>query len=109
MLCIKGLKFVPDWFVTKKMLEYLDNAVFFNDDIVFVNADSNNVTFFSDDMGLVKVDVNNVSLDDVYFDDDDPETIIHVRLLAWCNRYSKKEVASSMAPNKMAGLVQVRQ
>ena len=27
------------------MLEDLDNAVIFNDDVVFVNADSDNVTF----------------------------------------------------------------
>ena len=34
------------------MHEKLDNNVFSNDDIVFVNAGSGNVTFFSDDMGL---------------------------------------------------------
>ena len=33
-------------------------------------------------MGLANVNLNNVSLDDVNFDDDDPETIIHVRLMA---------------------------
>ena len=32
-------------------------------------------------MGLANVNLN-VSLDDVNFDDDDPETIIHVRLMA---------------------------
>ena len=33
-------------------------------------------------MGLANVNLNNVSLDDVNFDDDGPETIIHVRLMA---------------------------
>ena len=33
-------------------------------------------------MGLANVNLNNVSLDNVNFDDDDPETIIHVRLMA---------------------------
>ena len=34
-------------------------------------------------MGLVNVDLNNVSPDDDNFDDvDDPETIIHARLMA---------------------------
>ena len=33
-------------------------------------------------MGLVNVDLNHVSIDDEDFDDDDPETIIHVRLMA---------------------------
>ena len=61
--CLSLLKFVPDWFVTSMMLKDLDNAVFFNDDIVFVNAYLN-VRFFADDTGLVDVDLNNVSLDD---------------------------------------------
>ena len=43
-------KFVPDWFVMNSMLKDLDNGVFFNDDIVFPNADPD-VTFFIDDVG----------------------------------------------------------
>lgn len=62
--CLPLLKFVPDCFVTKKMLKDLDNTVFFNGDIVFVNEDSDNPTLYSDDMGLVNVNLN-VSLDDV--------------------------------------------
>ena len=58
--------------------------------IVSVTADSDNVTFFSDDMGLANVDLNNVSLDDDNFDTDNPETILHVRLMAWCNRYKQQ-------------------
>ena len=34
------LKFVPDWFVTSKIIEKLDGAVFSNDDIVFGGLDS---------------------------------------------------------------------
>ena len=35
---------VPDWFVTNKMIEKLDDFVFSNDDdIVFGNTDSDNV------------------------------------------------------------------
>ena len=80
MLFLSTLIFVPDWFATNKILEILDN-VFFND-----HADSDNVMPFSDDMGLVNVDVNNVSLNNVNFDNDDPENIIHVTLIAWCKR-----------------------
>ena len=32
-------------------------------------------------MGLVNVYLNNVSLEDVNFDNDDPETIIHVKFM----------------------------
>ena len=31
----------------------------------------------------------NINLDDDNFDADDPETIIHVRLMTWCNRYKQ--------------------
>ena len=33
-------------------------------------------------MGILSVVLNNINLDDVNFDEDDPETIIHVRLMA---------------------------
>ena len=62
------------------MLEKLDDVVFSNDDVVFVNADFDNVTLSSDDMGLINVN------DGVNLDSDDPETINHVGLMAWCNR-----------------------
>ena len=51
------------------MLKYPDNAVFFNDCIVFVR-------FLSDDIDLVTVDLNNVILDDDNFDDDNFDTIM---------------------------------
>ena len=100
--CLPLLKFVPDCFVTKKMLKDLDNTVFFNGDIVFVNEDSDNPTPFSDDMGLVNVNLN-VSLDDVNLGDNDSETIIYVRFKAWRNRYKqskayKKEISKKLMP-----------
>ena len=39
------LKFVHDCFVTNNMLEKLDDVIFSNDDIAFVDADSDDVTF----------------------------------------------------------------
>ena len=39
------LKFVPDRFFTSKMIKTLDDDLFSNDDIFFVNEDSNYVTF----------------------------------------------------------------
>ena len=35
-----ALNFVPDWLVTNKMIEKLDNAVFTNEDIAFFDEDS---------------------------------------------------------------------
>ena len=42
-VCLPLLKYVPDWFITCKILENL--AVFFKGDIVFVNADSDIVKY----------------------------------------------------------------
>ena len=43
-------------------------------------------------MGILGVDVDKINLDDKYdFDEDDPETIVHVRLLAWHNKFEKRK------------------
>ena len=78
------LKFVHDWFFTKKMIGKLDDPVFLNDDILFSNEGSGNATFFSDAMGILSADLNNIKLNDSNFDEEDPESIIHVRLMAQC-------------------------
>ena len=51
-MCSKGidaspplLNFVPDLCVTNKVVNDLDDAVSFNDNIVFFNADFDNVKF----------------------------------------------------------------
>ena len=70
------LKFIADWFLSKKkMIKNLDKLVFPVDDIVFVNEDSANVTFSSDEMGIFSVDLNNINLDRVNFYEDDPEPL----------------------------------
>ena len=38
-------------------------------------------------MGYNTIDINNIEPDYSSFDEDDPETIIHVRLMTWCNKY----------------------
>ena len=81
------LKFVPDWFVTSKMIKKLDD-LFPNDDMkILLNDGSNNITCFGYKMGILSIDLNNINLDDVNFDEDDPEAIIHVRLMTWHNRF----------------------
>ena len=42
-------------------------------------------------MGILSVDLNNINLDDGKFDEDDSETIIHVRLMGWCNRFKQRK------------------
>ena len=40
----------------------------------------------SAEMGILSVDFNNINLEDLNFYEYDPETIIHVRFMAWRNR-----------------------
>ena len=57
------------------------------------------MTFFSDDMGLVTIDLNNINhLDDDNLDEDDPETIVVIWLIAWWNRYMQRKIDGELMP-----------
>ena len=47
----------------------------------FFNEDTGNATFLGSELGILFEDLSNINLDDVNFDKDDPETVIHVRIL----------------------------
>ena len=40
---------------------------------------------------FVIIDLNNINIDVDNFDEDDPETIVFVRLMAWCIRYKQRK------------------
>ena len=82
----------PVWFVTSKLIKSLDDALIAYDDILFFDEDSNNVIFFGGDMGILSVDLDEINLDDVNFDEDDPETIINVGIMAWRKRFKKHKL-----------------
>ena len=92
------LKFISYWFVTSKMIKKLDEVLFSNDATIFVKVGSNHVTFFSDEMGVLGEDLNNINLDHVNFDQDNPETIIHVRLMACRNRIKQCKISKELMP-----------
>ena len=47
-------------------------------------------------MGILAVYLDEINLDeDNNFDEDDRDTIIHVRLLAWLNKIEKREAQST--------------
>ena len=95
------LKFVSDWFVTKKCLKnlmiiyFLMMIYFFM--IFFHDVDSNIITFLIDDMGFNTKGLHNINLDKNDFDDDDPRINSHVRLMTWHNRF-KKEISKELIP-----------
>ena len=60
--------------------------------IPYFNEDSRDAVFIYNEMGVVNIDRNNISLD-ANFNEEDPNTIILIRLLAWNVKFEKcKEV-----------------
>ena len=79
--CLAALKFVPAWFLTSKMIKKLFTALYADGNILYFDEDSGNVTFRFNEMGTLSVNLNNINRDDTNNDEDDPNTIIHIRLL----------------------------
>ena len=63
------------------MIKMLQTALFADDHILLFDEDSGTVRFSSDEMGSLSIVLNNITLDEVNFDGDDLETIIHIRLM----------------------------
>ena len=80
---LPALKFVPDSFVTSKMIKKLFSALYADDNILYFIENSGNAVFPCNEMGIVNKDVNNINLDDTNYAKNDPDTIIHIRLSAW--------------------------
>ena len=82
------MKFVPDWFVTSKIIEKLDTVVFYNDYIVFglIVFGSDFVTFFTNDIGPNSITLGKINFDDRNLDDCDAGTINYVKLVAGHNK-----------------------
>ena len=87
--CLAAFKFVPDWFVTSKMIKILFTAFYADENILYFNEHSGNVKITCNEMGILNMDINNINLDDTTYDEDDPDTIILVGLLAWHIKFEK--------------------
>ena len=74
--------------------------LFSNNDTVLDFIDSDIARFFGDEIDILTAHLNSIRLDQVKFEDD-PETIIHVRLMAWYNSFKqgkafKKELSKEL-------------
>ena len=56
----------------------------------FFDKNYGNATFCSEEKGILNVDLNEITLNDVNFYENDPETMIHVRLMVYCNRLKQR-------------------
>ena len=75
------------------MFEKLDNVLQAKDDILFYNEDFNKIRFIANQRHIFAVDLDKINLNnDNIFDEDDPDTIVHVRRLAWCSKFNAKHL-----------------
>ena len=89
--CLAALKFVPDWFVTSKMIKILFTTLYADENIHYFHEDSSNVIYFCNGMGILNIDLNNINFDDSNYDEEDPDTIVLIRLLAWHIKFEKRK------------------
>ena len=89
--CLAALKFVPDWSVTSKMIKILFTFLYADENIFCFNEDSGNVVFIWNGIGIFNIDLNSNNLDDTNYEEDDPDIIIHVRLLVWHTKFEKRK------------------
>ena len=61
-----------------------------DENIIYFNEDFDNVAFNCNEMGILNIDLNNINLDN-NFDEDDLDTIIHVRLLPWHTKFEERK------------------
>ena len=70
------------------MLKNLFTALYADDNIPYVNKYFGNRVFSCNEMSILNIDLNNMNLDN-NFDEDDPDTILLIRLLAWHIKFEK--------------------
>ena len=58
--------------------------------MLFFKEGFNKATFFATQMDIFAVDLDKINpYEDNNFDEDDSDTIIHVRFLVWCMKFEK--------------------
>ena len=72
------------------MIDKIYNVLYADENIVYFNENSGDATFSCNEMGILSVDLNNINLDN-NFDEDHPDTIIFIRLLAWNIKFEKRK------------------
>ena len=99
---IAALKVISDWFVTCQMIKKLSTALYADENILYFNGDSGNAVFNCNETGILNIHRNNINLYN-NFDEDDPDTIILIRLLDWPTKIEKwkavkKELNEELMP-----------
>ena len=67
---------------------------------IYFNENPGNILFSSNEMGILNIDLNNINVDN-NFDEDDPDTIILIRLLAWYIKFDKRKALTKELHEKL--------
>ena len=70
-----------------KCLTVLFLKILFQQDIFLYFEDFVNVAFSANEMGIFNIDLNNINLDGTNSEEDHPDTITIIRLLAWLIKF----------------------
>ena len=87
---LASLKLIFDWFITSKMIKKLYAILYADDGLPFFDENSSDVIFFCNQMSILSVNLNNINLGN-NFDEDDRDTIILIKLLAWHSKFKKRK------------------
>ena len=68
---LAALRFVSDWFVTRKTIKKLLTALYADDNVLNFDEDSGDAVCSCNDMGILSTDLNNINLVDTNYDEDD--------------------------------------
>ena len=55
--------------------------------MIFIDKGSDSVTYFGGEIAVLSVDLDKINLDDVNFNEDDPEAIIHARCMTSYDKF----------------------
>ena len=80
--CMAALKLVAHWLVTSKMIKKIFTDLYVDENIVYFNEYFSSAVFNCNEMDILNTDLNNINLRDTNYEEDGPNTIILIRLLA---------------------------
>ena len=87
---LAALKLTPDWFVTRKIIKtFILLCTYMMVYSFLMKILEILVRFCCNEMGIFTVNLNNINLDN-HFVENDPDTIILIRLLAWHSKFEKR-------------------
>ena len=88
---LRALELIHDQFASNKMIKKPFTALYADENIFHFNVDSGKILFNCNEISILIFYLGNINLDD-HFDEDHPNTIILIRVLAWHIKFEKCKV-----------------